>query len=446
MISLDTKRFLRKKKFWIGFASVLMSALLIFLNLRSSETQEYRSLSSQAMDYKMNVENNMEYMFHEGNAYVDEMLRLADEFGTSVKQQDWNKINHNLTNIYLLETQRISALYKERNTALYFREYITHTDKIDNLINERELPVFSTDTIKVDWKFMGRQHDETQMYPYYQFQARFYDQLEKQDIDQLTYSSIDSSTVFIQFIRLMFPLLPAILVALMCYDSLQEDRDSGVVKVILSQPRKRSRYMRNKIGLNIKAVLFIFLVPLLVLSLGYGIFDHYHTAQAPVLANVQGITSMDMMENSLPEIVKEGGYVGTIGTTQYFAIPYNSQSPNAMFDFMEMWQFVILILVMSVLVLIFLVLFDMLINVLIRNKIMALAIALGVFLVGMFLSDPSNVDRIYGFSPFTFLNPVSILSGFSTYTYLNGIVILVLSNILLYILIMQIYKRNDVVC
>lgn len=283
MISLDTKRFLRKKKFWIGFAAVLVSALLIFLNLRGSENEEYRSLSTLAMNYKMSVENDLQYMFNEDNDYVDEMLRLADEFGSSVKKKDWNKVNHYLANIYIMEAQRVSALYEERNTSLYFREYITHKDAIDTLLHERELPVFSSRMIKENWNFMGRENDETQMYPYYQFQARFYDQLDKQDIDQLTYSSVDSSTVFIQFIRLMFPLMPAIIIALMCYDSLQEDKDSGVVNVILSQPRKRRYYIRKKIELNIKAILFIFLIPLLVLSISYGLFDHYKTLHAPVL-------------------------------------------------------------------------------------------------------------------------------------------------------------------
>lgn len=153
-----------------------------------------------------------------------------------------------------------------------------------------------------------------------------------------------------------------------------------------------------------------------------------------------------MMENSLSEIQKENGYAGTIGTSQYFALPYNSQSPNAEFDFMEMWQFVILTIFMSILVLIFLVLLDMFINVIVRNKIIALGLALSVFLIGMFLSQPTNVDRIYGFSPFTFLNPVNILSGYSTYTYLNGIVILIISNMILYSLIIQMYKRKDVLC
>lgn len=442
MISLDTLRFLRKKKFWIAFMGVLIVAVLIFVNLDKNKTGEYRALHTQAIQYK-----NSEFMWTvDDNNYLKTCKKIAKRFEQSVLKRDWHTINSVLRDIYLMEADRISLMAESENPDMYYHNYLKHKDVIDAMMKERDLPYLTEDVLPEDWYYMQTINNQTPMYPYYQFQARFYAEMEKKNIDQLTYSTVDSSTVFVQFLRAMFPLLPIIIIAIMCYDSLQEDKDSGVVKVLLSLPNKRSNYIKKKLCTNIKAVLFIFLVPLLVLSLGYGIFDHYHTIKAPVLANVQGITSVQPMENTLAEIEKSGGNVDTIGITKYFSIPYQYNSPNVEFEFMEMWRFVGLCLLMAVFVLIFIVLFNMLIVVLLRNKIAALAISLIILLVGMFIAQPSNTNALFALLPSTFMNPVDILSGYSSYTYLNGMLVLIISDIILYVVIMQVYKRKDVIC
>lgn len=442
MISLDTLRFLRKKKFWIAFSGVLILAFMIFANLSKNETSEYRALHALAIQYKN--KNVMSVPYEESYAKVRN--EVISRFEQSVVKKDWQTVNASMRDLFLMESDRISLMAESENPELYYHNYLLHKDEIDTLMKERNLPRLTKNILPDGWYYEGNLADQTPMYPYYQFTAQFYDELEQQNIDQLTYSTVDSSTVFIQFIRVMFPLLPIIIIAMMCYDSLQEDKDSGVVKVLLSQPIKRSSYIRKKLTTNIKAVLFIFLVPLFTVSLGYGLFDHYKTIQAPVLANAQGIASVELMENTLPEIERSDGNIDTLGVTQYFSVPYRYNSPNIKFEFMAMWQFVLLVIVMAVFVLIFIVLLNMLIVVLVGNKIAALAISLIVLLAGMFISRPSNVNIIFAFLPFTYMNPVNILSGYSTYTYLNGMLVLLVSDLLLYLIIMSIYKKRDVIC
>ena len=82
----------------------------------------------------------------------------------------------------------------------------------------------------------------------------FYDQLEKQGIANLTYSTTDSATLIVQFMRSLFPILPVILITLLCFDSIHEDRDSGIIKTLLSQPRKRIRYLHQKMRSNMAAL------------------------------------------------------------------------------------------------------------------------------------------------------------------------------------------------
>ena len=262
----------------------------------------------------------------------------------------------------------------------------------------------------------------------------------------MDYTTLDSTTVFIHFLRNMFPLLPIILVGILCYDALQEDRDSGVARILLSLPIKRVTYIRKKLATNMKSVLMVFLMPMLIISLGLGLFDHFHTLKAPILANVEGITSFQTLENSLDGLAKRNFEKEEfLGLTKYYPMPEYAKSPNPEFDFMELWQFVVLVLFMAVLVLMFMVLFHTLCTVIFRNKMLALVVSLLVLLIASFLAQPSNVGLLYALVPFTFFNPVDILSGYTSYSYLNGILILSMYNIILYLLIVWLYNKKDIV-
>ena len=47
--------------------------------------------------------------------------------------------------------------------------------------------------------------------------------------------------------------------------------------------------------------------------------------QAPVLSNVQGLTSLEQMENTLAETEENNAMTYTLGITRYFSIPYQTQ-------------------------------------------------------------------------------------------------------------------------
>lgn len=442
MISLDTLRFLRKKKFWIALIGVLVIAVMIFVNLDKGESDEYRQMHAMAVENK----SGERLWYFEDDDYVEQANALVAKLEKSIRDKEWHQINRYICDFYLMEADRIAFLAKHDDPSMYYHDYMKNKEIVSRMMEEHKLPKVDESMLPEDYQIISIRLDQVPQFPRYQFQARFYDELGKQDIDQLTYSTVDSSTVFIQFIRMMFPLLPIIIVAIMCYDALQEDKDSGVVNVLLTQPIERSFYIRKKIMINMKSVLFIFLVPLLVMSLSLGIFDHYKTIQAPVLANTDGITSIQLMENTLNEIQKHGGTVENLGITKYFSIPYQYGSPNVEFNFMKMWQFAALCILMAILVLIFFVLLNTFISVILRNKISALAVSLAIMLCGMFLAQPTNTSILYACLPFTYMNPVDILSGYSSYTWLTGMLVLTFCDLLLYGLIIQIYKRKDVFC
>lgn len=441
---LEIKKLLRKRKLWIAMVCVLLCGILTAIDLNENAATEHRALYVDALEAENKVKGQLfMLMTDDNNAYFKTLSEKSEDLKAAIQKKNWKEVNRSFTEVNLLQAKRVSALYETRNYDLYYHDYITQEDTLEALREERKLPSFSDREIADNWANNFMDGDETQMFPYYQFTARFYDQLEKQNIDTLTYSTTDSATLIVQFMRNLFPILPVILIALLCFDSIHEDRDSGVIKTLLSQPQKRIRYLHQKMRSNMAALCTIFLVPLLLLSLCFGIFDHYERIQAPVLSNTQGLTSLEQMENTLAETKENNAMTYTLGITRYFSIPYHVQSPNTQFDFLPMWQFTGYTLLMGLLVITFCMLLNMLFNALCRNKMSSLVLTLAILLLGMGIAQPENMASWYAWLPFTYFNPVDILSGYSSYTYANGILTLLISCILLYILTRWIFQKKD---
>lgn len=417
---LEIKKLLRKRKLWIAMVCVLLCGVLSTVDLNEKAATEHRALYADALEAENKVKHQLFMLMTDDNAaYFKTLTQKSERLKSAIQNKDWRAVNKNYAEVNLLHARRVSALYATRNFDLYYRE------------------------ISEDWANSYMDNDETQMFPYYQFTARFYDQLEKQGIATLTYSTTDSATLIVQFMRSLFPILPVILITLLCFDSIHEDRDSGVIKTLLSQPCKRIRYLHRKIRTDLAALCAIFFIPLLLLSLCFGIFDHYERMQAPVLSNVQGLTSLEQMENTLAETEENNAMTYTLGITRYFSIPYQTQSPNSKFDFLPMWQFTGWCVLMALLVILFCMLLNMLFNAICRNKMTSLVLTLAILLLGMGIAQPANTETWYAWLPFTYFNPVDILSGYTSYTYLNGILTLGISCGLLYVATRWIFRKKD---
>ena len=374
---LEIKKMLRKRKLWIAMVCILLCGVLSAVYLNEKAATEHRALYADALEAENKVKHQLFMLMTDDNAaYFKTLTQKSERLKSAIQNKDWRAVNKNYAEVNLLHARRVSALYATRNFNLYYREYVTKEDTLEALRKERKLPEFSDREISEDWANSYMDNDETQMFPYYQFTARFYDQLEKQGIATLTYSTTDSATLIVQFMRSLFPILPVILITLLCFDSIHEDRDSGVIKTLLSQPRKRICYLHQKIRTNLAALCAIFFIPLLLLSLCFGIFDHYERMQAPVLSNVQGLTSLEQMENTLAETEENNAMTYTLGITRYFSIPYQTQSPNSKFDFLPMWQFTGWCVLMALLVILFCMLLNMLFNAICRNKMTSLVLTL----------------------------------------------------------------------
>lgn len=469
MRRIEIKYYLQKKKLWIAVICVFLSCALLALNLSENNSIEQKELQLATEDfmqktvfyipYEFNRNFNSEEEFDqfikevypENYAFIMKLNDVYNHMYMYFQQKDMKSINHGISEIALMHAYRIGVNYDHVDTRYISRDYIQNKEVVEKLYKQLKLPNYVYDdlTLQSIGSFSEKyEHytgsDEAEFYPYFQLMGRFYHELDKQGIEQLTYSTVDSSTIILQFFRNFCPLIIILLVSLMFFDSIFEDQETGVIKTIISQPISRLKYLNKKIFANISISLAVILVPLLILVLGLGVFDHFETINAPVLANTEGITSLAMVENPAADPLTNEMITKTLGLSEYFPIPQALSSPVATYDLMPLWQFNLLCFLNVMMIIIFCVMLNMLLNVIFKNKMASLVLSVIIILGGSVLVNVANYDIIYAMIPFTFMNPVNILSGFSSYTYLNGILVLGIYSVIFYLLTIAIFKRKDI--
>lgn len=462
---LEVKHYLRKRKLWIALASVIVCSGLLALNLKDNmriedkekftKSIEFANLALASADSLTQEQMDSLTLADDGFPILDEsisnpfnetLINKAYDLQDAASSSNFQEVNRLTADITLMLADRMLYLTQNENYDLYIRDYFNHSEKVKQLIIKRNLPLY----INVDFENYGfdafntGEVDQVQLFPYFQFSARFYEYLQQNDIDHLNYSQVDSGTIIIQFIRNLFPLIPIILIALLFFDSISEDRDSGVLKTILSQAKPRRRYLNKKIFANCISAILIFIIPFVLMSISLGIFDQFKSMQAPALANVQGLNSFIMLENPMADPI--GGEIihETIGISDYMALPGASQSPNAQLDFIPMWQFAFYSIILSIFVIIFCVMLNTFLNVICKNKLISLILSIAIVIGGIAITSPENYELIFAFLPFTFMNPVHIVSGYYTYSFLNGIIVLSVYSIILYAFSVMLFKRKDI--
>lgn len=452
-MKLEIKQYLRKRKIWIALVSVFLISGLLALELNEQARIENKEVFQREKNIieQSHQMIGMGQMFDEDGEMINSDLsefdiilqNRLDELSEAMIQEDWKSMNKCYRDLSLLRAQYILKITEGENFNLYTRDYLNHKEEVIDLINKYDIPAFEADEELGMFDNYGIS-EVVQTFPSAQFNARYYEDLVQSDIDYLTYSHSDSATIILQFIRSLFPLIPILLAALLFFDSISEDKESGVIKTILTQSGKRTNYLNKKIIGNVITSVLIFIIPFFVFSLVMGVFDQFQTMQAPILTNMQGVTSLGMIENPASDPIAGELNTFVLGLTNFVSLPGNSGSPNAIFDFIPLWQFIGLSLIMAILVIIFCVILNMFLNVIFKNKMVSVFLSIAIVIVGIAITSPHNYSLIYAFLPFTYMNPIHILSGYFTYNYLNGIIVLLGSSAILYWATILIFNKKDI--
>ena len=254
---------------------------------------------------------------------------------------------------------------------------------------------------------------------------------------------MDSMTFLYHYFNQIIPMLIGFIILILVFDSINEEWSNGSLKLILTQPFSRNKYLISKIIIGTLQGLFIILIPAIIISTGYGIVNGFENYNYPVLHIKKGLQSFKPLPNYLERDMGISGY------NEYFGISIFSHVVDLPLGFSKKLSFIPLykFLLMALLLLIFATIFYVVLNIFIssitKNKIIGFSASGLITLIGTTVSQKWTIGDRYNLSPFTMNNPVMILNGTYNATALMALTVLTVAIILIYLTNLMYFQRKD---
>lgn len=349
----------------------------------------------------------------------EEEVKQADLFKYYKEKKEWNKML-----ISGMDYRQYCAQIYSFYPALKYEGYFRNKDQLESIIKE-----YNFVDIGFYKDYIRTGVDGASMFQWALHDVQYFHELYKKQLTPMTYSHIDSSTVFLQLMRNLLGLLLPLLVPLLFFYDRTLCRKAGVDKVILSIPSARRKFVRTKVlAQGTIAVLIIFL-PILITALIMGLFDHFQNLSYPVFSNVAGINGFTFSKFEIlnfDEMLPITNY-GITATSSNMQL-------NPFMEFLPIWQVTLLSASLLILMIFFYVQLNFFFTRLFKNAYVALTINLLVILLLIYLSPQTSMDTYNIFNPLTYRDPGLQVMGTSYYPWSIGMCVMVAYNIGLYIL------------
>lgn len=384
-----------------------------------------------------------EHIEHDLNWYRYEQ-ELAQEISVAYTAKDWSAYNLGMAEKTLINWQFLVNFY-------------SHMD-------ERDLKYFGLDSIPTPENYYGENWDaynSVLSVPDGHQLAWFYDNNRfRMFLDRIIYSTSyylylaeknmpptsPSDTApwafLFNFLRRGLPHVLGIIVLLISVNLMHRDRAFGSIKTTLQMPKNRARYLFKKISLGFTASTFIVAIPQLLTFILLGIKSGFKGIDTPVLLTKNFLT-WSLSADEIFEL-RDYPWFSELGLSKYAVSWLSGRNLMESMEFIPLWQFLLLAVVMLALFTLFCTVVALLISVVFKNEILAQVAAVGVFILG------SSFNRIFPklkTSPldlFTKADVIPILEGSHCSTYLSSIAALIIAIILLFALSALIFRRQDV--
>ena len=223
---------------------------------------------------------------------------------------------------------------------------------------------------------------------------------------------------------------------------LHQERRTGAQKTAL-QIQGRLRYLSRKVAQGFLAVTLVVLLPLVMSVSFLGIRYGFSGLNHPVLVYNSFLSfSVNPEQVNMYELTDN---IRTLGLSQY-AEGHTSFYNLEQLDFIPLWQFLSLALLLTLLFILFCSVLGILISLVIKNGVFAQVVAAAVAVLGAALgSIIPNLDTT-PWDIFSAANPIPLLEGAYYSTYLSSFLILGAAAMSLFLLSIIVFQRQDVNC
>lgn len=268
--------------------------------------------------------------------------------------------------------------------------------------------------------------------------------LYQKDLISIDPYHIDSTTFIYIYMRDILSLIGMIIIIILSFDSINSEWTGGNQKMILTSIYSRNKYILSKVVVGIMYALSVILIPVVIISIGYGIIDGFTNYNYPVLYSKDSFSALTTIPNYVEYDLSNVGYNFKLGLSIYSGFPKGGSGMSKSLILVPLFKILLIGMVILTLYITFYVILSTLVSSMQKNKIISFVILMLISLSGTFISLPLTLEDHVNLSPFSMNNPMRILNGTYNTTAMSSIIILSGTSLVLLLFNLYYFKRKDI--
>ena len=282
-------------------------------------------------------------------------------------------------------------------------------------------------------------------------EAQYWDKIYTNDMEPLYNDEANNITTWYVYFYELMPFLLILLPILLGYASVNKDRQSGVLKLLLTQSVSRKRYYLSKWLSTVVQTVVIVLVPAIITGVYYGIKNGFASLKYPLTYLSDIFTRLVPIPNFIemafkgmePPVVSHYSFAH-MAPADNFESRWWYYQPHSGVDLIPFYQYALIALVLMILYVGFIIAVVQLISAIVNNEMMSLLVS-GIVVGGTIgATHFLTIGRHYNVIPFDMFRVGRIIEGTQNVTVLSAVIILVLSTGLMLFGGMKYFERKAI--
>ena len=263
-------------------------------------------------------------------------------------------------------------------------------------------------------------------------ETRYLMTLLENEIEPTYEDEANNITVWYDFFYNIGPMIFILIPILVTYDSINSDKNNGVLKLLLTQSVSRKKYYFGKWIVSVIQSFLVIVIPSLIMGIFYGLKNGFVSLIYPVtyLSNIW--TRLRPIPNYIENIFPDGDQP-LLGRSTFMHMAPSSQyenyfiQPHQGVDLIPFYQYALIGLFILILYVSLITALVQLMSAIFNNGVVSLAASAVIIGSGIGLTHFMTIGEHYNVMPLSFFKIGRIIEGTQNVTVLGAVLMLLLS-------------------
>lgn len=443
LITMELKQKLRNPlTYFIILALCIMSVLHISETKKVRESRFFKGhnpyyyLLQGPSDF--NFSEEMKILYPKAYASTIIMKKIQEDIINADMEKDIKELNR-LNAFYNLLLSKHSSVRNDPILGeLFYKKVESMWDDVSNGIKYEDIDFSPINGIDKD----GDTH---------LLVAKYYDELYKNDLEPIYSDDTNNITYIYEYFFKIIPTVIILIPILFAYNSINKEKNTGSLKLVITQSISRRKYYISKWISGVIHVLFVIFTPGILISSILGFTNGFVSMKYPAIY-FKGIMSSFIPVPNYFDGLRENIGINNLRLVFHnfnYIAPIHKQDAIWVYEHenmevIEFYKYLFMVLLLTILFVGFCVALVQLISAIVNKEIISFVVSIGIFAIGILVSSPFKYDEHLNLSPFTMENASRIIIGTYNVTGLVSVIVLFVTTAILLILGCRYFRRKEI--